>query len=264
MDVAKLHAALDERVDGEVRFDPRHPLSAYAQGCLELPAGADRRGGPAHRGRGRRSRRRVPGDSGRRCCPVAAGPAWQASASTPRSSSTGPRTATVLVSFDLRRPGPPRADRHGRWTRSTTRWRLHGLMVGPKPSTHVSCTHRRHDREQLVRVHGAGVPARWPTRCAALRCSPTAGLRTWVGETSDEEYEGDPRGRRCQPGRRCTGGCARSGMPTLGEIRTATPKIPRRVSGYNLDQLLPGERVPRGQGLWSAARARWSPCCTRR
>jgi FAD/FMN-containing dehydrogenase len=63
------------------------------------------------------------------------------------------------------------------------------------------------------------------------------GLRTWVGETSDEEYEQviAAGGRKAEIYRRL-----REIRDTyLGQIRTGYPKIPRRVSGYNLDHLLP-------------------------
>ena len=63
------------------------------------------------------------------------------------------------------------------------------------------------------------------------------GMRGWVGQTSDDGYErivsaGDEMAdlyRRLRQIR----------DRYLGEIRTGYPKIPRRVSGYNLDHLLP-------------------------
>ena len=63
MDIAELRAALAERVDGEVRFDPG-TLSAYVQDASnyrQVPIGV---AVPPHRGRGRGSRGRVPGDRG--------------------------------------------------------------------------------------------------------------------------------------------------------------------------------------------------------
>ena len=44
-------------------------------------------------------------------------------------------------------------------------------------------------------------------------------------------------------------------------IRENYPPIPRRVSGYNLDQLIP-ERMAAStlRARWSAAKARWSRC----
>jgi FAD/FMN-containing dehydrogenase len=71
----------------------------------------------------------------------------------------------------------------------------------------------------------------------ALEVLTYDGLRLWVGPTSDDEYE-----------RIVAGGGRRAEIYTkhkaradkYGElIRTKYPKIKRRVSGYNLDQLLP-------------------------
>jgi hypothetical protein len=59
----------------------------------------------------------------------------------------------------------------------------------------------------------------------------------WVGETSDEEYQRviAAGGRRAEIYRRLR----EIRDAYLGQIRTGYPNIPRRVSGYNLDQLLP-------------------------
>src|SRR5258708_4507246 len=63
------------------------------------------------------------------------------------------------------------------------------------------------------------------------------GLRMWTGPTSDEEYQEiiAAGGRKAELYRRLR----QIRDSHLGAIRTGYPDIPRRVSGYNLDQLLP-------------------------
>jgi FAD/FMN-containing dehydrogenase/Fe-S oxidoreductase len=112
----------------------------------------------------------------------------------------------------------------------------HGLMVGPKPSTHVSCT-----IGGMVGNNSCGSTAQAYGKMAdsvrRLELACYDGLRFWAGETSEEEYErlqasGD---RQAALYRRL-----REIRDTyIGQIRTRYPNIPRRVSGYNLDYLLP-------------------------
>ena len=112
----------------------------------------------------------------------------------------------------------------------------HGLMVGPKPSTHVSCT-----IGGMIGNNSCGSTAQAYGKMAdsvrRLEMLTYGGLRTWVGETSDEEYERivAAGGGKAELYRRLR----EIRDAYLGEIRTGYPKIPRRVSGYNLDQLLP-------------------------
>ena len=62
VDIAELRAALAERVDGEVRFDPGTLAHVQdASNYRQVPIGV---AVPPHRGRGRGSRGRVPGDRG--------------------------------------------------------------------------------------------------------------------------------------------------------------------------------------------------------
>jgi FAD/FMN-containing dehydrogenase/Fe-S oxidoreductase len=111
-----------------------------------------------------------------------------------------------------------------------------GLMVGPKPSTHVSCTIGgmigNNSCGSTAQAYGKMVDA-----VRRLEILTYDGLRAWVGETSDEDYEKiiASGGREAEIYRRL-----REIRDTyLGQIRTGYPKIPRRVSGYNLDSLLP-------------------------
>jgi FAD/FMN-containing dehydrogenase/Fe-S oxidoreductase len=112
----------------------------------------------------------------------------------------------------------------------------YGLMVGPRPSTHVSCTIGgmigNNSCGSTAQAYGKMVDA-----VRRLEIVTYGGLRTWVGETSDEDYEsiiaaGGEKGRLYQRLREIRDA-------HMGQIRTGYPQIPRRVSGYNLDSLLP-------------------------
>jgi FAD/FMN-containing dehydrogenase/Fe-S oxidoreductase len=112
----------------------------------------------------------------------------------------------------------------------------HGLGVGPKPSTHASCS-----IGGMIGNNSCGSTAQTYGKMAdsvrRLEILTYDGLRCWVGPTSDEEYERilAAGGRRAELYR---------GLRDLrdryaDEIRARYPDIPRRVSGYNLDALLP-------------------------
>jgi FAD/FMN-containing dehydrogenase/Fe-S oxidoreductase len=121
-----------------------------------------------------------------------------------------------------------------------------GLMVGPKPSTHVSCTIGgmigNNSCGSTAQAYGKMVDA-----VRRLEILTYDGLRTWVGETSDEDYEKiiSAGGREAEVYRRLRG----IRDANLGKIRTGYPKIPRRVSGYNLDSLLPERGFHVGRAL---------------
>ena len=112
----------------------------------------------------------------------------------------------------------------------------HGPMVGPKPSTHVSCT-----IGGMIGNNSCGSTAQAYGKMAdsvrRLEILTYDGLRTWVGETSDEEYQRiiAAGGREAELYQRLR----EIRDAYLGQIRTGYPNIPRRVSGYNLDHLLP-------------------------
>ncbi len=111
-----------------------------------------------------------------------------------------------------------------------------GWMVGPKPSTHVSCT-----IGGMIGNNSCGSSAqaygKMVDSVRRLEVLTYDGVRMWVEQTDDDEFarivaEG---GRRAEIYR---------GLKSLAErygddIRAAYPQIPRRVSGYNLDSLLP-------------------------
>ncbi|MFE3637515.1 FAD-binding and (Fe-S)-binding domain-containing protein [Streptomyces sp. NPDC059168] len=111
-----------------------------------------------------------------------------------------------------------------------------GLMFGPKPSTHSHCA-----LGGMIGNNSCGASAqaygKTVDNVRRLEILTYDGLRCWVGPTSREEFEeivagGGRRAEVYQGLRRITD-------RHLGEIRTRFPDIPRRVSGYNLDSLLP-------------------------
>ena len=112
----------------------------------------------------------------------------------------------------------------------------HDLMVGPRPSTHNTCT-----IGGMIGNNSCGATAQAYGKMAdsvhRLEVLTYDGLRMWVGETPDEEYEQvlASGGRKAEIYR------ALSALrdDNMALIRTRYPRIPRRVSGYNLDSLLP-------------------------
>jgi FAD/FMN-containing dehydrogenase/Fe-S oxidoreductase len=111
-----------------------------------------------------------------------------------------------------------------------------GWMVGPKPSTHVSCAIGgmigNNSCGSTAQAYGKMVDS-----VRRLEVVTYDGLRMWVGQTDDDELSRilDEGGRRAEIYR---------GLKALAEryaddIWSSYPRIPRRVSGYNLDSLLP-------------------------
>ncbi|OBG84337.1 dimethylmenaquinone methyltransferase [Mycobacterium sp. E802] len=111
-----------------------------------------------------------------------------------------------------------------------------GWMVGPKPSTHVNCT-----IGGMIGNNSCGSTAQAYGKMAdsvlALEILTYDGTRRWVGETTVEECDRiiAAGGRDAQ---------LYQGLRAIVEeyaddIRSRYPHIPRRVSGYNLDSLLP-------------------------
>jgi len=111
-----------------------------------------------------------------------------------------------------------------------------GLRFGPEPATHMNCT-----LGGMIGNNSCGATAQRTGKVvdnvAALEVLLYDGTRFWCGPTDDDEYaqierRGDPRAkiyrRLCQLRDRYA-----------DQIRERYPDIPRRVSGYNLDSLLP-------------------------
>ena len=114
--------------------------------------------------------------------------------------------------------------------------KAHGLTFGPDPSTHTHCTLGGMIGNNSCGVHSV-MAGRTADNVESLEILTYDGQRMWVGSTSDEELD-----------RICSGEDRRSdiyrGLRDLrdryaGLITERYPDIPRRVSGYNLDELLP-------------------------
>lgn len=112
----------------------------------------------------------------------------------------------------------------------------HELEFGPRPSTHSHCS-----LGGMIGNNSCGATAqaygKTVDNVRRLEILTYDGARFWVGRTSDEELEEiiEDGGRRAEIHR---------GLRELIDrhaesVRDHFPDIPRRVSGYNLDSLLP-------------------------
>ncbi|HEY1582780.1 MAG TPA: FAD-binding oxidoreductase [Chthoniobacterales bacterium] len=125
-------------------------------------------------------------------------------------------------------------------------FRAHGqpyqLTFGPDPATHNRCTIGGMLGNNSCGVHSvmaafAGTGARTSDNLESLEVLTYRGLRLRVGKTSEDELEAIVRQKdeRAEIYRQLK--ALRDKYAPL--IRERYPKIPRRVSGYNLDDLLP-------------------------
>ena len=124
----------------------------------------------------------------------------------------------------------------------------HGLTFGPDPSTHSHCTlggmlgnDSCGSHSLLAAKYGRGL--RTADNTHELEVLTYDGLRLRVGETPPDELEaiireGGPRGE-------LYGKLKAFRDKYADEIRRRFPKLPRRVSGYNIDAAAAGERLPR-------------------
>ncbi|MCF3128896.1 FAD-binding and (Fe-S)-binding domain-containing protein [Streptomyces olivochromogenes] len=122
----------------------------------------------------------------------------------------------------------------------------HRLQFGPKPSTHSHCA-----LGGMIGNNSCGGSAqaygKTVDNVCRLEVLTYDGLRMWVGPTSRAERaeiaaEG---GRRAE----IYDGLDRIVSEYLADIRRGFPKIPRRVSGYNLDSLLPENHLDLAKAL---------------
>jgi PPOX class probable F420-dependent enzyme len=112
----------------------------------------------------------------------------------------------------------------------------HGLRFGPEPATHMNCT-----IGGMIGNNSCGATAQRTGKVvgniAALEVLLYDGTRFWCGPATDDQYQtierrGDQRARIYRR--------LRELRDTYAEqITERYPDIPRRVSGYNLDSLLP-------------------------
>ncbi|MFF9510937.1 FAD-binding and (Fe-S)-binding domain-containing protein [Streptomyces sp. NPDC014724] len=111
-----------------------------------------------------------------------------------------------------------------------------GLKFGPKPSTHSHCS-----LGGMIGNNSCGASAqaygKTVDNVRRLEILTYDGTRCWVGPTSREDYEAivAAGGRRGE----LYAGLRRVVDEHLADIRHGFPRLPRRVSGYNLDSLLP-------------------------
>ncbi len=116
------------------------------------------------------------------------------------------------------------------------------LIFGPDPSTHTHCTLGGMIGNNSCGVHSVmaanhGLGARTSDNLHSMEILTYDGLQMTVGRTSEEELNKliSEGGRKGEIYKRLKNLIDKYG----DEIRKRFPKIPRRVSGYNLDELLP-------------------------
>jgi FAD/FMN-containing dehydrogenase/Fe-S oxidoreductase len=112
----------------------------------------------------------------------------------------------------------------------------HGLTFGPDPSTHGQNTIGGMIGNNSCGVHSV-MAGRTADNVEALEVLTYRGERFWVGATRDAELAEIERGggTRAELYRRLNAIRDRH----ADRIRECYPRIPRRVSGFNLDELLP-------------------------
>ena len=112
----------------------------------------------------------------------------------------------------------------------------HGLTFAPDPATHAWCTLGGNIGNNSCGAHTI-MGGKTVDNVEALDILTYDGLRMRAGATSDAQYDliQQAGGRRAEIYKGLRDIAARYG----GAIRRQYPQIPRRVSGYNLDDLLP-------------------------
>jgi FAD/FMN-containing dehydrogenase/Fe-S oxidoreductase len=113
---------------------------------------------------------------------------------------------------------------------------VHGLTFGPDPATHAWCTLGGMIGNNSCGTHSL-TTGRTADNVEELEILTYDGLRLRVGATSEEELvrivrAGGRRGEIYRRLRELRDRCA-------ALVRARFPRIPRRVSGFNLDELLP-------------------------
>ncbi|WP_078491670.1 FAD-binding and (Fe-S)-binding domain-containing protein [Streptomyces yerevanensis] len=233
VDPAALAAALRERVDGEVRFDAgsRAAYATDASNFRQTPIGvvvprtpeAGAEAVAVAREHGAPVLSRGGGTSlAGQCTNTAVVLDWSKYCDRLESVDTDARTCVVQPGIVL--------DELNRQLAAT------GLRFGPEPATHANCT-----IGGMIGNNACGATAQQHGKVvdniARLEVLLYDGTRFWCGETSEEEYaEIERRGDL-----RATLYRQLSALRDTyaDEIRRRFPDIPRRVSGYNLDSLLP-------------------------
>jgi FAD/FMN-containing dehydrogenase/Fe-S oxidoreductase len=112
----------------------------------------------------------------------------------------------------------------------------HGLTFGPDPATHSRCTLGGMIGNNSCGAHSV-MAGKTVENIEALEVVTADGARFWAGPTSDAELAAIIAGGGRQGEIYAQLKALRDKYADL--IRAKFPKIKRRVSGYNLDQLLP-------------------------
>ncbi len=228
-----LEAALREEIDGEVRFDDgsRALYATDGSNYRQVPIGvvvprtveAAARTVALCREHGAPVLSRGGGTSlAGQCCNVAVVIDWSKYLHRVKSVDPVGKTARVepgCILDDLRAAAE----------------RYH-LTFGPDPSTHTHCTLGGMIGNNSCGTHSQAW-GRTEDNVRSLEVLTYDGLRLTVGPTGEDELRRIERGggRRGELYRRLRELRDRH----ADEIRARYPKIPRRVSGYNLDALLP-------------------------
>jgi FAD/FMN-containing dehydrogenase/Fe-S oxidoreductase len=111
-----------------------------------------------------------------------------------------------------------------------------GLMFGPRPATHDHCT-----LGGMLGNNSCGATAqaygKTVDNVVRLEVLTYDGERFWTGPTTEEEYHRivAAGGRRAE----IYAQLRALALAQADQVRDRYPRIPRRVSGYNLDSLLP-------------------------
>ncbi|GHB19140.1 dimethylmenaquinone methyltransferase [Streptomyces viridiviolaceus] len=233
VDLTSLRAALRERVDGEIRFDAgsRAAYSTDASNFRQTPIGvvvprtpeAAAEAVAVAREHGAPVLSRGGGTSlAGQCTGAGVVIDWSKYCTRVESVDADARRCVVqpgIVLDDLNRRLAPQ-----------------GLRFGPEPATHANCTIGgmigNNSCGATAQAHGKVVD-----NVARLEVLLYDGTRFWCGETGDEEYaeierQGDLRAAVYRQLRALRDRYAE-------DVRRRFPRIPRRVSGYNLDSLLP-------------------------
>jgi FAD/FMN-containing dehydrogenase/Fe-S oxidoreductase len=233
VNVEALRAALHERVAGEVRFDAgaRAAYSTDASNFRQVPIGVvvPRTPEAAIEALAVARAHRAPvlsrggGTSlAGQCTNTAVVIDWSKYCTRLESVDVEARTCVVQPGIVL--------DELNRQLADT------GLRFGPEPATHPNCT-----LGGMIGNNSCGATAQRTGKVVdnirRLEVVLADGTRFWCGETTDTQYTDITEGtdRRAEIYRQL-----RALRETYGEqIRRRFPNIPRRVSGYNLDSLLP-------------------------
>jgi|tagenome__1003787_1003787.scaffolds.fasta_scaffold20985965_3 FAD/FMN-containing dehydrogenase/Fe-S oxidoreductase len=120
-----------------------------------------------------------------------------------------------------------------------------GWIFGPDPSTHSYCSIGGNVGNNSCGIHSVqsqfyGRGPRTSDNVHSLEIVTYDGVRMWVGETSDDELQAivEAGGRRGQIYRDLQD-LTRRYERLIRERFPSPERLPRRVSGYNLDELLP-------------------------